>query len=62
MKIPISFKKTEKDLYDFLNSKRSPSCYIKDLLEKEMNQNNNSNMNTEVVNNNNLEYDSEFDF
>ncbi|MEX0050346.1 hypothetical protein AB2T85_06820 [Clostridium butyricum] len=53
MKIPISFKKTEQDLYDFLNSKRSPSCYIKDLLEKEMQQNNNSNMNTEVVNNNN---------
>lgn len=53
MKIPISFKKTEQDLYDFLNSKRSPSCYIKDLLEKEMQQNNNSNKNTEVVNNNN---------
>lgn len=53
MKIPISFKKTEQDLYDFLNSKRSPSCYIKDLLEKEMHQNNSSNMNTEVVNNNN---------
>lgn len=53
MKIPISFKKTEQDLYDFLNSKRSPSCYVKDLLEKEMQQNNNLNMNTEVVNNNN---------
>jgi hypothetical protein len=53
MKIPISFKKTEQDLYDFLNSKRSPSCYIKDLLEKEMNQNNNSKVNTEVVDNNN---------
>jgi hypothetical protein len=36
MKIPISFKKSEKELYDFLSKKRSPSNYVKDLLEKEM--------------------------
>lgn len=36
MKIPISFKKSEEELYNFLNSKRSPSIYVKDLLEKEM--------------------------
>ena len=36
MKIPISFKKTEIELYQFLSSKRSPSNYVKDLLEKEM--------------------------
>lgn len=35
MKITISFKQNEKDLYDFLISKRSASIYIKDLLEKE---------------------------
>ncbi|MFR1908635.1 MAG: hypothetical protein ACLS28_24165 [Clostridium neonatale] len=35
MKITISFKQNEKDLYDFLISKRSSSIYIKDLLEKE---------------------------
>ena len=36
MKIPVSFKRTEIDLYNFLNSKRSPSNYVKDLLEREM--------------------------
>ena len=36
MKIPVSFKKTEIELYQFLSSKRSPSNYVKDLLEKEM--------------------------
>lgn len=62
MKIPISFKKTEQDLYDFLNSKRSPSCYVKDLIEKDMNEKNNSNVNKEVVNNNNCDDFVGFDF
>ena len=36
MKIPVSFKKTEIELYQFLSSKRSQFNYVKDLLEKEM--------------------------
>ena len=36
LKIPISFKKEEKDMYDFLFSQLSPSIYIKGLLRKEM--------------------------
>lgn len=35
-KIPISFKESEIDLYNFLASKRYPSYYVKTLLEKEM--------------------------
>lgn len=38
-KIPISFKKGEEDLYNFIKSKRNASCYIKDLVEKDMNVN-----------------------
>lgn len=41
MKISISFKENESDLYNFLKSKRSPSNFIKDLLEEEMKKNNN---------------------
>lgn len=62
MKTPISFKKSEKDLYDFLNSKRSPSCYVKDLLEREMQQNGNSEVNKKEVNNNNPDEFVGFDF
>ena len=36
MRIPLSFKNTERDLYNFLKEKRCPSCYVKNLLEKEM--------------------------
>lgn len=37
LKITISFKEKEKDLYDFIKSKRDCSCYIKDLVEDNMN-------------------------
>lgn len=40
MKITISFKQSEKELYEFLINKRSASIYIKDLLEKEKDRNN----------------------
>lgn len=30
----ISFKKNEEHLYDFIESKRDKSCFIKDLIEK----------------------------
>ena len=36
LKIPVSFKKTEMDLYNYVKGKRNPSCYIKDLIEKDM--------------------------
>lgn len=36
MKIPLSFKESEKEMYDFLQSQLSPSIYIKQLLLKEM--------------------------
>lgn len=36
MKIPVSFKQYEKNIYDFIKKKRSPSVYIKDLVEADM--------------------------
>ena len=62
MKIAISFKDNEADLYNFLKEKRSPSCYIKDILEKEMQQNNNSESTKKEVNNNNSNDFIGFDF
>lgn len=32
----VSFKKSEIELYNYLESKRNASCYIKDLIEKDM--------------------------
>lgn len=32
----ISFKENEIELYNFLQSKRNPSCYVKDLIESDM--------------------------
>lgn len=39
----ISFKQTEKKLLDHYDSKRSPSNYIKDLIEEDMKKNNKEN-------------------
>ena len=61
-KIPISFKKNEIELYNYLKWKRSPSIYIKDILEKEMQRQNNSEMNTKEVDNNNSDFENSFDF
>lgn len=36
LKIPVSFKQSEKAMYDFLTSKLSPSVYIKEILIREM--------------------------
>lgn len=33
MKINVSFKQNEEDLYNFIKKKRSPSNYIKDAVE-----------------------------
>ncbi|MGL5084298.1 MAG: hypothetical protein ACRC68_01025 [Clostridium sp.] len=40
MKIPISFKKEEEHIYNYIKSKRNASVYIKDLVEEEMNNKN----------------------
>ncbi|HEY5524308.1 MAG TPA: hypothetical protein VIK26_03110 [Clostridium sp.] len=36
-KIAISFKLSEENIYNFIMGKRSYSCYIKDLVENDMN-------------------------
>lgn len=36
MKIPISFKQSEIDIYEFIKNKRNCSVYIKDLVEDDM--------------------------
>ena len=36
LKVNISFKNTEKEMYDFLLSQLSPSIYLKELIKKEM--------------------------
>ena len=35
MRIPVSFKETEKDLFQFVAKKKSPSAYIKELVEED---------------------------
>lgn len=39
MKIPVSFKKNEKHIYDYILTKRDKSAYIKDLIEADMKKN-----------------------
>lgn len=36
MKVSVSFKESEKDMYEYLNSQLSPSIYIKQLVKNEM--------------------------
>jgi predicted DNA-binding protein len=36
MKIPLSFKEREKNLYEFVRKKKSPSAYLKELIEEDM--------------------------
>ena len=45
MKIPVSFKKSEKDIYDYILTKRNYSVYIKDLVEADMKKNKSENRN-----------------
>lgn len=39
LRIPVSFKQEEQDLYNFAKSKRNASCYIKDLIARDMKSN-----------------------
>lgn len=36
MKVPLSFKQTEKAMYDYLMKQLSPSIYVKGLIKAEM--------------------------
>jgi hypothetical protein len=36
MKVPLSFKQTEKVMYDYLMKQLSPSIYVKGLIKAEM--------------------------
>ncbi|MBQ3420928.1 MAG: hypothetical protein IJH34_04535 [Romboutsia sp.] len=63
LKIPVSFKKTEMDLYNYVKGKRNPSCYIKDLIEKDMKSNNGNNVDSNPIGkNNDSNNDLGFDF
>jgi len=33
LRIPLSFKEKERDLYEYVMRKKSPSAYIKELIE-----------------------------
>ena len=36
LKVNISFKESERDMYDFLKSKLSPSVYLKEYIQSQM--------------------------
>lgn len=61
MKIPVSFKKNEKDIYDYILTKRNYSVYIKDLVEADMKknkpENKNNNASVQRYINNSMEID-----
>lgn len=56
-KIPVSFKKSEEDIYNFVKGKRNASCYIKDLVENDMNNNKERVVEVETINNNDFGLD-----
>jgi len=35
LRIPLSFKEKERELYNFVMSKKSPSAYIKELIDED---------------------------
>ena len=55
LKISVSFKQEEIELYNFIKGKRNPSCYIKDLAEEDMKSNRTNIKNTKS--NNKFEFD-----
>lgn len=62
-KIPISFKRDEEDIYKFIKGKRNASCYIKDLVEKDMNKNEGTRVEKEtMITDNNFNNDLGLDF
>lgn len=61
-KIPISFKQSEIDIYNFIKNKRNASCYIKDLVEKDMCINKESVIENQVIKKDEFKNDFGFDF
>lgn len=51
LKINLSFKQEEVDLYNYLKSKRNASVYMKDLIEADMKKDNKPSEKREVNNN-----------
>ena len=62
MKIPVSFKKEEGDLYKFIKSKRNASVYIKDLVEEDMNNTKGAKNKPELINKERINGNLEIDF
>ena len=62
LKIPVSFKKDEENLYKYTKSKRNASCYIKDLIEKDMKSSKKDNVNNLIDKNKNSNNDLGLDF
>lgn len=62
LKIPVSFKKDEENLYKYTKSKRNASCYIKDLIEKDMKSSKKDNINDLIDKNKNSNNDLGLDF
>ena len=62
LKIPVSFKKDEENLYKYTKSKRNASCYIKDLIEKDMKSSKKDNFNNLIDKNKNSNNDLGLDF
>lgn len=52
LKIPVSFKQEEIELYNFAKSKRNASCYIKDLIENDKKSSKKDNINFNPVDEN----------
>lgn len=61
LKISLSFKENEVEMYEYIKTKRNASCYIKDLIEKDMGINNYTRNKKEEKSNNDSN-DLELDF
>ncbi len=61
LKISLSFKENEVEMYEYIKTKRNASCYIKDLIEKDMRINNYTRNKKEEKSNNDSN-DLELDF
>ena len=48
IKVAISFKESEKDMYEFLQAQLSPSIYLKGLIKKEMENDKSTNKNNKA--------------
>lgn len=57
LKVIISFKQEEIELYNFVKEKRNASCYIKDLIENDISPKNKVNINPVVNKDNDLGID-----